>query len=230
MLPKVREGIEDCSQLENILNDFKQEAGYTDKIKEFNEKSYKDWCIKDYLRLINLGVLGLDTDLRSLFYDYPNSKKIIFFFSDKSKIQNETDWIESYDFFLRLVQNKKENEIFFCCNIQLNTNIRNIHDTCVIEYDFANNEHVLFQKGEVIIPQEIKQELDEFEIQKDKFNQFKDNTRALSLFLSKNKIEQMETKSKEIEYAEKKFKSIEILYKLFFFFILIHFNLNLKQN
>jgi molybdenum cofactor biosynthesis enzyme MoaA len=81
--------------------------------------------------------------------------------------------------------------LVFCCNIQLNSNIGNIHDTCVIEYDSTNNEHVLYQKGEVIIPQEIKQELDEFEIQKDKFNQFKDNTRALSLFLSKNKIEQI---------------------------------------
>jgi len=91
MLPKVRRGEAEYSKIEEILNDFKKEDGYSDKIKEFNEKCYEDWRIKDFLRLIKLEVSGFDTVLRSLFYDNPNSDKIIFFYSDELKSKNETD-------------------------------------------------------------------------------------------------------------------------------------------
>jgi len=144
MLPKVRRGEAEYSKIEEILNDFKKEDGYSDKIKEFNEKCYEDWRIKDFLRLIKLEVSGFDTDLRSLFYDNPNSDKIIFFYSDELKSKNETDWIDCYDFFLKYVQKKKKNEKLFCCNIELNTDIKNINNICVIKYDSTDKEQILF--------------------------------------------------------------------------------------
>ena len=42
MLPKVRRGEAEYSKIEEILNDFKKEDGYSDKIKEFFKFEARD--------------------------------------------------------------------------------------------------------------------------------------------------------------------------------------------
>jgi hypothetical protein len=96
------------------------------------------------MRLIKQGVLGLETDLRTLFRDNRNIIKVIFFYSDELKTKNETDWNNCYDYFLELAENKKENEKLFLCNIQLNTNIKDIKNICIRKYDSNNKEKILF--------------------------------------------------------------------------------------
>ncbi len=112
---------------------------------------------------------------------------------------------------MKYVQKKKKNEKLFCCNIELNTDIKNINNICVIKYDSTDKEQILFlnNKEPIKIPKEIEDELDEFVTQKNIFSQYKDNSSALSLFLTKNKIKQIEMKSKEFENAENTFKSIK---------------------
>ena len=50
ILPKVRKGEKDCSQIQHLVNDFQKQEGYTARIKEFNEKVYQDWNVEDLLR------------------------------------------------------------------------------------------------------------------------------------------------------------------------------------
>ena len=72
------------------------------------------------------------------------------FYSDDLIIKNERDWNNYYAFFIKLAKNAKENEKLFCCNIQVNTNVKGINHICVKKYDTNNNnnEEYLFPNGD----------------------------------------------------------------------------------
>ncbi len=99
LLPKVRKGEQDCSEISTSLNKFISNECSIESIKTFL-KSLDEAYLNDLLRLNKLKVTALNSDLRSLFRDKPDSIFLMFFFSYDLKKSDEIVWNDMYDHFL----------------------------------------------------------------------------------------------------------------------------------
>jgi len=132
LLPKVRKGTEDSSKIEESLRKFNDKC-LTDGIQTFLQ-SYANLHINSLLSLSELNISFLSKDLRTLFRDEPNKTILILFYSDDLVKKSETVWENTLDNFIFMIRDKKENELFFCCDLKLNSLIKNVEEICIRKY------------------------------------------------------------------------------------------------
>lgn len=139
-LVTIRSGKSNVSDLEDILKDFLESDSSSNAIDSFiNDHFYMKTKVDDIITLKNYGIehITRNTSPRNIVLQNNKKKIYILYYTTHLKTEKQdTDWKNNYEFFKKLKREKSSNtnRLFFLCDIELHSELKNINKKIVIHY------------------------------------------------------------------------------------------------